>query len=263
MTATKAPHAPSLDGTVNRDRRAPPGSLPPGAGPVQPTVTQTVVFALAAAPNTPAVRGPCHGDSERGGAVFPPARVPRPVPQRLGLMTEVTKAIGGVVVVVVRSRAHARIVPSDESPVQDDEEEAALVRRERSPSSSPPAAARVRRIPRWRAVCASNQTRPAPAIPLASADPPSPPQCATAEFIIAMVGIRYSAALSGPAGMNPHRLATAPDREGPGVCAGRVRWPLRRRFSVSRHLVAMKTLVVPVRLTGSRPVRAPSGAPCT
>ena len=176
MTATKAPHAPSLDGTVNRDRRAPPGSLPPGAGPVQPTVTQTVVFALAAAPNTPAVRGPCHGDSERGGAVFPPARVPRPVPQRLGLMTEVTKAIGGVVVVVVRSRAPARIVPSDESPVQDDEEEAALVRRERSPSSSPPAAARVRRIPRWRAVCASNQTRPAPAIPLVSADPPSTPR---------------------------------------------------------------------------------------
>jgi hypothetical protein len=108
-TATKAPHAPSLDGTVDRDHHAPPGSLP-GAGPDRPTVTRAMMFALAAAPDTPTVRGPCHDDSERGETVVSPARVPRPVPQRLGLMTEVTKAIGGVVVVVVGSRAHARIV---------------------------------------------------------------------------------------------------------------------------------------------------------
>ncbi len=55
-------------------------------------------------------------------------------------------------------------------------------------------------------------------ITLAAAVSPGHPHCATAEFIIAMVGIRYPAAHPGPAmqdGVSPRRLATIPPG-GPG-----------------------------------------------
>ncbi len=74
-----------------------------------------------------------------------------------------------------------------------------------------------------------------------------------------MVGIKYPAALPGPAGFEPTPSRDNPTGEGPGVCAGRFCWPLRRRFSVEtlQHIEAMKTLVVPCVCLG-----VVHGGPC-